>query len=496
VAKWAWKIAIDESDSTPLFARLARAIAADIRRGRLAPGARLPGSRALSAELHIHRNTVLAAYDELRAEGLLSSEPGRSTFVASVLPTQLAAPAPAPAVTRDAMGFDLLALDGPWPPPDPSRDVLMLEGGRPDPTLAPVKPIFRAYRRVLQRSGHQVLEYARGETPSLRRALEQMLVETRGIAMAGRAMLVTSGSQMAIFLVALALVRPGDAVAVEDPGYSRAWLALRQLGAEIVPIAVDHEGLRVDLLERALATRRIRAVYVTPHHQFPTTVSLVAERRRRLLDLAARHRFAIVEDDFDPEYQYDGKPILPIASDDRRGSVLYVGTLSKVLAPGIRIGYAVGPAPLIERMAKLRDILDIHGDMPTESAVGELLEEGELQRHVWRTVAVYRRRRDALAELLRAHLGSAVGFDVPTGGLAMWLRVDPAIDIERWLDVATGEGVHFQTGQRYFIDAKPAPFVRLGFAYHDDDTLALGVRRMAKALVKTVGKRTRRSSDT
>ena len=197
---------------------------------------------------------------------------------------------------------------------------------------------------------------------------------------------------MALALVARALTRPGDAIAVEHPGYRPAWEAFRIAGAEIVPLRVDEHGVDVQALQRVIARRSIRAVYVTPHHQYPTTVTLTVARRLALLQLAAQERFAIIEDDYDHEFHYSGRPVLPLASADAAGLVIYIGTLSKVLAPGLRLGFIVAPGDLIERLVAYRSFVDLQGDPVLESAVAELFEEGLIQRHVRKMRRIYRAR--------------------------------------------------------------------------------------------------------
>jgi len=436
----------------------------------------------------VHRNTVLAAYEELAAQGWLETSPARGTFVARALPDPAprrfaagAAAAPRGSVPA-RLGFDL-GPPPPQPPPAPvlPRGAIVLAGGVPDVRLVPVQVLARAYRRALRGpQGRAVLEYGdpRGH-PRLRDALAGMLSARRGLAADAGSVLVTRGSQMALALAARALLRPGDRVAVEAYGYRPAWDALRLAGARLVPVPVDGEGLRVDVLE---THRRVRAVYLTPHHQYPTTVGLSAARRLRLLELARTRRLALLEDDYDHEFHYDGRPVLPLASADRAGVVVYVGTLSKLLAPGLRIGFAVAPEPLLARMAALRALTDRQGDLAVEAAVAELLEDGAVQRHAGRARRTYQARRDALAAALRAELGGALSFDLPAGGMALWARTAPGVDADAWAVRALARGVGLHAGRRFAFDGRARGALRLGFAAHDERTLREAVRRMAASL--------------
>lgn len=478
----------DRRSPAPPFLRIAHALVAAIRRGRLHPGDALPGSRRLAADLGVHRNTVLAALSELLAQGWIETSPGRGTFVARALPLERAPPVPArdPGRARAAQRseFDLRDAPEAYRPPRLAPWTLDLSHGAPDVRLAPRLALGRAYRRVMARSGRRLLGYGDPEGhPALREALAAMLRGSRGLAAGADDLLVARGSQMALALVARALLAPGDIVAVESPGYRPAWEAFRAAGARVIPIPVDEDGLEVDALATLARRRRVRAVYVTPHHQYPTTVTLKAARRLALLQLARERRIAVLEDDYDHEFHYDGRPVLPLASGDDAGAVIYIGTLSKVLAPGLRIGYVVAPRPVIARIAAHRSLLDIQGDLPTEAAVTALLEEGEVERHIARARRIYAARRDILAASLRSAFGDRVVFRLPPGGMALWVRFRRSgLDMERWARRSLAHGVSFYTGRRYAFDRRPKPFARFSFAWLNERELPEAVRRMAAAL--------------
>lgn len=207
-----------------------------------------------------------------------------------------------------------------------------------------------------------------------------------------------------------------------------------------------------------------------------------AARRARLTRLACEHRIAIIEDDYDHEFHYEGKPVLPLAAGPDRANVIYVGSLSKVFAPGLRIGFIVAPPEVQQRLLSVRIACDLQGDAVLECAVADLLEDGELLRHVRRMRKIYERRRDALAEALPRHLGTAVEFRIPDGGMAVWARVDASIDIPAWERAGERNGVLFCGARVYDFDGREVPALRLGFTYHDETELADATRRMARAL--------------
>ena len=430
---WELVIDIDRHRALPPFLQIARGLTEDIRRGRLRPGDRLPGSRRLAATVHVHRNTVLAALAELQAEGWIETVPGRGTFVSRAIPEERGTPGARrlPARTR-VPALVAFALANPpiaFRPPVLPRGTLNLSNGAPDVRLVPARSIGRAYRRVLAQRSANLLAYGEPEGhPALRSALASMLASTRGLAIGGDDVLVTRGSQMALTLVARTLVRAGDIVAVENFGYRPAWEAFRAAGATVLPVPVDRDGIDVDELKRLASRTTLRAIYLTPHHQYPTTVTLKAARRVALFSLAQTERIAIIEDDYDHEFHYEGRPVLPLASADQVGLVVYIGTLSKVLAPGLRVGYVVAPPAVLRSLGAIRSLLDIQGDLATEAAIATLIEDGEVQRHIARVRRVYADRQGDSGEQLAACVwrrhgvhacrrrNGAVGSRAPAGG--------------------------------------------------------------------------------
>jgi GntR family transcriptional regulator/MocR family aminotransferase len=483
---WELVIDLDRDAALPPFLQIARALAADIRRGRLRPGHRLPGSRRLAESLHVHRNTVLAALAELMAEGWIETTPGGGTFVTRAIPDDRARPfsrrlgirARVPSRTA----FTLPEAPAGYRQPILPRGTLNLSNGSPDVRLVPAKALGRAYRRVLTLRGADVLAYGDSEGhAALRSALASMLRDTRALSVTADDLFVTRGSQMALTLAARALLRPGDVVAVEQIGYRPAWEAFRAAGATVIPVPIDSDGIDVDALARLVKRTTIRAIYVTPHHQYPTTVTLKAARRLALLALARAERIAIVEDDYDHEFHFEGRPVLPLASTDHAGLVVYIGTLSKILAPGLRLGYIVAPPAVLRSIGSFRSLLDIQGDLATEAAVASLIEDGELQRHVARARRAYGSRREILANSLRKAFGDRVAFSVPAGGMALWVNLRMNVDFDLWARRSVERGVCWYTGRRYSFDRQPIPFARFSFAWLNERELPEAVKRMAAA---------------
>jgi len=480
--RWELTIALDPARELPLFLQLAGAIADDIRRGRLKPGEALPGSRELAESLGINRNTVVAGYGELAAEGLISTRTGGGTFVAVSTTAPFAPHKPVMEVPTYALTAPVFTWSHPGVPP---AGTLMLSNSIPDARLFPTAALARAFRRAIGQRGRSLLTYADPSGhPRLRTELATMLARTRGLPVAADNLMVTHSIEQGIDLVARMLLQPGDVVVVETFGYPPAWSVLKLAGARLMPLPLDEDGLDVDALEALLAHQPIRAVILSPYHQFPTTVVMSQARRDRLARLALQHGFAIIEDDYDHEFHYVGKPILPIASGIGRANVIYVGSLANLLAPGMSTGFVIAPAPAFERLASLRAASDAHDDVAMECAIAELFEDGELLRHMHRVRRIYAARRDALATSLTRHLGSAVTFRVPDGGMGLWAHADDAIDLAAWTQAGEREGVQFFGAGRYDFFRREQPFMRLGFSYHDETELDEAVRRMARALAQ------------
>ena len=461
--------------ASAVFVRIADAVTGDIRRGVLRAGDRLPSTRSLADELGVNRNTVVAAFDELVAQGWVTSRGSAGTFIAAALPER-----PVRRTTTAARGiatrlpYELTAVAAPSSAIGPADARFQLSAGIPDPRQFPRAVMARAYRRALRApSANTTLGYCDPFGSSrLRSAIATMLRTERAIPAAPENILITRGSQMGVDLVARALIRPGDTVAVEELGYQPAWRAFEASGARLAPIALDEAGLVVERFGKL----RPRCVYATPHHQYPTTVLMSPARRFALLERARRDRFAIFEDDYDHEFHFAGRPVAPLASTDLDGNVIYAGTLSKTLAPGLRLGFLAAPVAAIATLGAIRASIDRHGDHVLETAVAELLEEGELQRHAHKMRRIYAARRDAFADQLTHQLGGVLSFELPAGGITLWARVADGIDIPRWQQRALARGVAFTSAQAFALDRQPRPFIRLAFARYTESELNEAVR--------------------
>jgi len=476
---WDLRIVLDKAAVRPAYMQIVHALIDAIKSGRLEPGQALPGTRELAERVGVNRKTIQQAYDELVAEGWLTAELKRGTFVSTALP-QGGAPAPA-CGGRAAAGF---AVPRPapalgWTPHPPGT--LVFDDGAPDTRLMPAALVARTWRQaLLEAARRNQLGYGdpRG-LPRLRRAVADMLNADRGLNVTEENICLTRGSQMGIWLAARLLTVPNEAVAFERLSYPPAREAFATNGAEIVSVALDEQGLIPEALEELCRARRIRAVYVTPHHQFPTTVTLPPERRIRLLSLAEQYGFVIVEDDYDHEFHFSHRPVLPLASAQDWRQLLYIGSLSKLLSPSLRIGYLVGAAEVIARAGAEVMMLDRQGDPVTEAAAAALMTEGVLKSHARKVLRIYEARRDGLAAALTTRLGESVTLAVPQGGLALWANFAPRLDLAS--PALAAQVVALTPGQAFARNGMAAHGARMGYGSMDEAKLCLAVERLARA---------------
>lgn len=486
--KWEFHLEIDFEGSTPIYKQISEAIVREIQRGRLAPGMSLPGSRTLATYLDVNRKTITTVYEDLTAQGWLETREKSGTFVSKKLPLNIpqyfVKEEKNKAVTySDNLPFPINELAYRATLPSPEKSFLSIDDGFPDVRLAPVKLLGIAYRRAMEAQGRRnLLGYsdALGH-PALRREIALMLRENRGLQVSDENVCITRGSQMGLFLIASLLIQPGDVVVVEEPGYPLAREVFSYCGALIKPVAVDTDGLCTDSLEVLLKKQRIKAVFLTPHHQYPTTVTLQADRRIKLLQLASEHRFAIIEDDYDHEFHFARQPVMPLASVDREGHVIYTGSMSKLLAPAVRIGYIVAPPTFVQQLGQLRSIIDKQGDPILEQAVAELIEEGEIKRHTRRAHGEYQLRRNTLSLLLKQYFGDQVSFITPAGGLAMWLKFDASLPIDRVAELSSGVNrLSFLPSVSFSAQGEPLNALRFGFASKRAEELETVVKALRK----------------
>jgi GntR family transcriptional regulator/MocR family aminotransferase len=485
---WHLRIIIRREVRTAVYLQIAHALIEEIRRGRLPPGSALPGTRELADSLDVNRKTIVQAYDELAAQAWVATDRTRGTFVSSELPEvngyHRAERRGAPAHMPDKPDFRLTGAAPNLPLLLPEGNALMFDDGAPDTREVPVVALARAYRSALTRAARRNrLGYGdpRGSL-ELRAAVSTMLNVDRGLSTTPDNICLTRGSQMAIYIAARILAAPKDTVVVEALSYPPARESFRAAGAEVVAVDLDTQGMRLDHLEDICRKKRVRAIYVTPHHQFPTTVLLKPDRRLRLLALAEQFGFAIVEDDYDHEFHFVHQPMLPLISFDLWGKVVYIGSMSKLLTPSLRLGYLAAPKAFIDRAAAEIMMIDRQGDPATELAVAELIADGEIHRHTRKAMRLYAERRLRMAAVLTERFQGRIEFALPDGGLAIWARFTEKVDMDTLMRVARAKGVQILSAAAFTISGRPLRATRLGFASLNEAELDLATKRLRQAL--------------
>lgn len=479
---WDINFDLNKNSTVTVYIQITLKIIEEIKRGRLPPSTIMPGSRKLADLLNVNRKTVLQAYSELVAQGWLSTEKRRGTFVSEKLPyithelndhVEVASYSNK-RDTRQYINNELVPL---------CNEGLDFNDGVPDTRLIPYETISRAFRHALvssSRANQLGYQDPLGMLP-LRVSISDMLTMQRGLNTNVENICVVRGSQMGIFLAARILTNPGDCVAVEKLTYPPAREAFESCGANIVSIGLDHNGLNVDELERLCRKTKIRAIYVTPHHQYPTTVMMTAERRLRLLMLAEQYDFYIIEDDYDHEFHFSHSPVFPLASYGESDKVIYIGSLSKVLAPGLRVGYLAASNKFIAKCAKQIMMIDRQGNSVTELAVSELMRSGELKRHIRKTAKMYLERRETLSMLLRKNLTEFIDFDVPLGGLAFWLRLKKHNNLNQFIERANLNKLYIMPGSIFSDNNEEIQAFRFGFASLNKNELEKIINRLGQA---------------
>jgi GntR family transcriptional regulator / MocR family aminotransferase len=483
---WMPNINIRRKKGASVHQQIVHALIEEIRTGRLPPGSALPGSRKFADQLKVNRKTVVHAYEELIAQGWLTADAMRATFVSGDFPVMDQAPVDARSradrtvaqpdfpLHRHAPNLAFVA---------PTRGTLTFDDGLPDTRLAPIEALARGYRRALleaAKDNHLGYGDPKGSL-RLRQAVATMLHLDRGLNCTPDNICLVRGSQMGIYVAARVLVRPGDVVVLEALSYPPAREAFLAAGAEIATVGVDAQGLKLDELERLCRKRRVRAVYLTPHHHFPTTVTLRPERRLYLMLLAEQFGLALIEDDYDHEFQFDHRPMLPLASADRGHKVVYVGSMSKLLTPSLRMGYMHASTSVIDRAAAEIMILDRQGDPATEAAVAEFMETGALKRHIRHVLKCYSERRTVLAECLKATFGDEVDFTLSAGGLAIWVGFKNGINVSALAEAGRGRKVGVTPGTTFSMIGETVQAARMGFASLDPTEINRAVHRLAQA---------------
>ena len=367
---------------------------------------------------------------------------------------------------------------------------MYLNDGISDVRLTPTEDLARIYRRISSRK-HIYKEMSYGSTfgnEKLRKTLSNYLNQTRGLNTSSENILITRGSQMGIFLSSKLLLNEDDKIIIGETNYTSADASFLERKAKLTRISVDENGLVTQEIEQICKKTAIKAVYVTSHHHHPTTVTLSAERRIHLLNLSKKYNFAIIEDDYDYDFNYNHSPILPLASHDVNGNVIYIGSVCKTVAPVFRVGYLIAPKEFVNEAANQRRIIDRQGDALLELTFEEFIKNGDLDRHIKKVMKVYKARRDLFCSLLRERFSDVFRFEKPKGGMAVWLTLHKKYSWKSIAGIARKHKLAIGDYTRYDHADTKHNSIRVGFATYSEEEIYELINRFSKIIdeVKSV----------
>ncbi|MDQ2621953.1 MAG: PLP-dependent aminotransferase family protein [Actinomycetota bacterium] len=471
------------SDSpVPLYRQLREALEESITAGHF-PDGRLPSSRALAAELGISRNTVNLAYQELVVDGYVTAHPRSGLVVNEEIQRR---PVGQPSEEEDLeQAPDWSEFLGPSPP-DPfgalgipsdwSDYRYPFLSNQVDSQALPYRALARSFREAVQPQHVSAsLQDSRGQDDEL--LVEQLITQilpARGIQATPDQILITLGTQQAFYLIGKTLVAPGTRIAIEDPGWADARVILTAAGGEIVPVEVDEGGI-----ELSTSLNHVRLICTTPSHQFPTGVTLGVARRRALLDIAAASDSLIIEDDYDSELRYRGRPTPALKGLDELGRVVYLGSLSKLVAPGLRLGFIVANPELIESMRRWRRVMVRHPPGLVQRAMALFIQSGEYHRWLRQLRSSMKRKWQLIVPAVAEHIPWEIG--EPTGGLGIWVVGPKGFDSRILVNEVREKGVLLEHGQPLFARVAPTHTFRLGYTAIREERIEAGVEIVGKA---------------
>jgi GntR family transcriptional regulator / MocR family aminotransferase len=484
------RIPLDRQSTVPLYQQIESYLRQGILSGGLVPGTRLPASRQLAQDLGVNRLTVENAYTELEVQGLIYSKIGSGTYV-------LPAP-PLPVLQGDGANLT-------WPlwqqnirfgesstkegsskkafKAEEHQDPIDFASGIGDAHLFPAEDFRKVLQTVMRRDGIAALDYGEPNGHAALRETITHILASQGLQTRAENVLITAGSQQALSLVSQLLLKPGDVILVESPTYSGALELFRALDFEVVSIPVDGQGMQVEKLEKLLQQHHPKLIYTIPTFHNPTGTCLSIARRRQLIILADRYNVPILEDDFVGDLRYDGRAQPALKALDPGGRVIYVSTFSKILMPGLRVGFLVAEGPIYHSLVNFKRVNDLATSTLVQRALEAYVTVGRYQSHLRRSCHTFRKRRDAMLSAIRRYLPADIRLDPPQGGLFLWLQLPEHLSSDELLPLAQKEGVTFAAGNGFFPEKQEGQnWLRLNFVVQTPDQIEEGIKRLGRAL--------------
>lgn len=479
-------IHFEKSGGTAVYIQIAQQIINGIQRGYLTTGTALPGTRTFSQLLKIHRNTAVAVYDELASQGWVEIIANKGTFV--LIPEQNNQPIKATSDLVDGIykyskntGFNFKTSFHLAPTNEFSKVKYAINDGEPDLRLHPIHQFSKWYSAAMKRKSLiSKWNQTNVSSPStIESQLCNYLNATRGFHIQPNNLISTRSSEMSLFIISQLLIQPNDVVLVGNLSNFASNMIFQQAGASIKTIPVDEQGLDVEYIKKHFTKGKIRCVYVCSNRHYPTTKTLSAERRLKLIQLASAYQFAIIEDDFDYDFQYNGVSKLPMASADANGMVIYLGKVGQSLFPSFQTGFVVAPDNLILEAKNYLKMLDRQGDLIQEQLISELIYEGEIHRLIKKNVFIYKKRCDYLCACLTENFKQTIRFEKPNGGLAIWLQFEPKISLVQLAEQAYKNDLFLPKTILY--QDKNTCAIRFGFGHLNEDEIEIIIKKLKQA---------------
>ncbi len=477
-------IVFDKKQPQPLYVQASQQLISAIQRGILVKGNKLPGTRKLSKLLKINRNTAVAIYEELASQGWIDIIPNKGSYVLQPNFKGEKLQYKTQKSTYEypkKTGFPFRASFHLSSTKESSNTTYSINDGKPDLRLHPTYQFSRWYNAAMKRKNlipkwNNVNE----KTNSIfQQQLCNYLNATRGFRVNPNNILSTRSTEMSLYIVSQILLKPKDIVIVGVLSNYATNMIFQQVGATIYTVPVDENGINVDFIKNNFSDLNIRCVYVCSQRHYPTTVSLSAERRLQLIQLAKEYNFAIIEDDYDYDFQYDGNAMLPIATADEAGNVIYLGKLGQSLFPSFQTGFIVAPENFISETKNYLQILDKQGDLIQEQILSELILEGEMYRLEKKNINFYKERRDLTITYLHKYFKSIAKWKIPSGGLAIWIEFKDTISLVSFAKFAEQNHV-FLPKTILYQDAKTCA-IRFGFGHLNLEEIANVIPNLQQA---------------
>lgn len=486
-------IRINRESSIPVYMQICGQIRDMILAGKLTPGFRLPPERKLAEALKVNRSTVLNAYKELKANGLVDAHVGQGTVVTDYLLENEAGKDAVNPLTMpwgqlfsesmsrspDTLVRDLLKLAG-------SKDTILFAAGVAVPGLDSLDTLQRIQKEVVDLYGHMTVQHSPTEGHYPLRESIGMLMRDRGIYVPAEEVIVLSGSQQGLDLAARIFLDPGDVVFVEEPSFFCAFQIFKTAGARVIGVPCDKDGMRTDLLAGLMERFRPKMIYTIPTFQNPSGAVMSLERRKQLLSLAYRHQTVILEDDPYGQLRYEGEQLPPLKALDRHGYVLYLSTFSKLLFPGFRIGWLAAPVSVIHQFTVVKQMADLHSSSLPQFIFDRFIREGLLAGHIERMISENVYRRDIMLDELERHAVRGMEWNRPEGGLYLWCRLPEEVIQSKLLAKAIEYGVAFVPGNAFFPGTASGNYIRLNFTFPPPELIKEGVKRLIKAVKQVI----------